>query len=143
VPSITRADGYEISTDPARIDLDLVHRWLSPAGSGPRAGARAPVARAAEGSLVFGAFAPKGRQVGVARVVTDGATFAWLCDVYVDRTQRGRGLGSWLVAVVLDDLRARGVPRIMLATADAHGVYVRHGFAALAEPGRWMELTGP
>jgi GNAT superfamily N-acetyltransferase len=62
--------------------------------------------------------------------------------VYVARAERGRGLGSWLVGVARDELRARGVRRILLATADAHGLYAKHGFAPLAQPERWMELTG-
>jgi GNAT superfamily N-acetyltransferase len=143
VPTIKRADGYEISTDPDRLDLDLVHRWLSTDAYWAIGRPREVVARAAAGSLLFGVYAPAGTQVAIARVVTDSATFAWLCDVYVDRAERGRGLGSWLVYAVRDELQARGVRRILLATADAHGVYARAGFTPLAEPGRWMELTRP
>jgi GNAT superfamily N-acetyltransferase len=73
-------------------------------------------------------------------VVTDGATFAWLCDVYIDRKARGVGLGGWLVGVARDHLLERGVYRIVLATADAHEVYAREGFAPLGVPGRWMEI---
>ncbi|HEX2357549.1 MAG TPA: GNAT family N-acetyltransferase [Micromonosporaceae bacterium] len=141
MPTIKRADGYEICTDPGRLDLDLVHRWLSTDAYWALGRGRDVVARAAEGSLLFGVYEPGGTQVAVARAVTDSATFAWLCDVYVDRAERGRGLGSWLVGVVRDELNARGVRRILLATADAHGVYAKLGFRPLAEPDRWMELT--
>ncbi|HEY2949260.1 MAG TPA: GNAT family N-acetyltransferase [Micromonosporaceae bacterium] len=140
--TIARADGYEISIDPARLDLDLVHRWLSTDAYWALGRPHEVVVRAAETSLLFGVYARDGTQVAVARAVTDSATFAWLCDVYVARAERGRGLGSWLVGVARDELRARGVRRILLATADAHGLYAKHGFAPLAQPERWMELTG-
>jgi GNAT superfamily N-acetyltransferase len=142
VLTIARADGYEISIDPARLDLDLVHRWLSTDAYWALGRPHEVVVRAAETSLLFGVYARDGTQVAVARAVTDSATFAWLCDVYVARAERGRGLGSWLVGVARDELRARGVRRILLATADAHGLYAEHGFAPLAQPERWMELTG-
>jgi GNAT superfamily N-acetyltransferase len=141
VPTITRADGYEMSTDPGRLDLDVVHRWLSTDAYWALGRPRDVVARSIEASLLFGVYAPTGSQVAIARAVTDSATFAWLCDVYVDRAERGRGLGSWLVAAARDELHARGVRRILLSTADAHGVYAKLGFTPLAEPGRWMELT--
>jgi GNAT superfamily N-acetyltransferase len=91
--------------------------------------------------MPFGVYAgSNGSQVAVARVVTDGATFAWLADVYVARGERGKGLGTWLVRTVRDYLAGLGVPRILLATADAHGVYEALGFTPLADPSRWMEL---
>ncbi len=77
--------------------------------------------------------------MAVARVVTDRVTFAWLCDVYVDRAERGRGLGTWLAGGVRDHLAELGVRRILLATADAHGVYAKVGFAPV-EPDHWMQL---
>ena len=83
---------------------------------------------------------PHGPQVAFARVVTDGATFAWLCDVYVDPAERGNGLGTWLATAVSDDLAARGIRRILLSTWDAHGVYAKAGFVPLARPERWMEI---
>ena len=75
----------------------------------------------------------------MARVVTDRATFAWLCDVYVDPAERGRGLGTWLAGAVRDHLAELGVRRIVLATADAHGVYAKVGFTPV-DPDRWMQL---
>ncbi len=79
-----------------------------------------------------------GEQVAVARVVTDGAVFAYLCDVYVDPGHRGRGLGGWLVERLRDHYAARGLTRFLLVTRDAHAVYARHGFTEV-DPGRWME----
>jgi GNAT superfamily N-acetyltransferase len=80
------------------------------------------------------------RQVAFARVVTDGATFAWIGDVFVDQHHRGRGLGTWLVESIVEDLAALGVQRVLLATRDAHEVYRRCGFAALDGADRWMEI---
>jgi GNAT superfamily N-acetyltransferase len=141
VLTITRHDDYEISTDPGRLDIDRVHHWLSTDAYWALGRPRDTVVRAISGSLAFGVYRPIDReQVAFARVVTDGTTFAWLCDVYVDPDERGRGIGRWLVAAIRDELAGRGVRRILLATADAHGVYVPLGFNPIAEPDRWMEL---
>ncbi|MDG4807339.1 GNAT family N-acetyltransferase [Micromonospora sp. WMMD1120] len=139
--SLTRADGHLLSTDPERIDLDLVHRWLSTDAYWALGRARETTARAFAGSLPFGVYRPEdGRQVAVARVVTDGATFAWLCDVYVDRPARGNGLGGWLAAAARDHLAELGVRRILLITNDAHQVYERVGFTPLDAPQKWMQF---
>lgn len=135
-----RADGYQITTDPATIDRELVHRWLSTDSYWAEGRSRETVERAIEGSLNFGLLSPEGRQVGFARVVTDRATFAWLCDVYVDRGSRGAGLGVWLVRTVCEHLAPLGLKRILLATADAHGLYERLGFAPLPDAHDWMVL---
>jgi len=92
---------------------------------------------ALDGSEVFGIYLG-GEQVAVARVVTDGAIFAYLCDVYVAPTHRGKGLGSWLVAALRAHYAERGLQRFLLVTRDAHAVYARHGFAEV-QSGRWME----
>jgi GNAT superfamily N-acetyltransferase len=139
--TLTRADGHLLSTDPARLDLDRVHHWLSTDAYWALGRDRETVVRAFEGSLPFGVYRPQdGRQVAVARVVTDRATFAWLCDVYVDRSARGSGLGTWLAGAVRDHLADLGVRRILLATNDAHEVYARVGFTPLDVPERWMNL---
>jgi len=132
--------GYELSTDPARLDLDLVHHWLSMDAYWALGRDRDTVARAAGASVNFGVYRQAdGQQVAYARAVTDSATFAWLCDVYVEPAERGGGLGTWLVGAARDALAAAGVRRVLLATKDAHGLYAKVGFAPLAEPGRWME----
>jgi GNAT superfamily N-acetyltransferase len=98
------------------------------------------VERAVAGSAVYGLYrVADGRLVAFARAVTDRATFAWLCDVYVDRPERGRGLGRWLVGAARDHLSGLGVRRLLLATRDAHGVYAKLGFTPLAHPEQWME----
>ncbi|MEV5883373.1 GNAT family N-acetyltransferase [Streptomyces sp. NPDC052020] len=135
-------EGYEISTDPARIDAGRVHRWLSTDAYWALGRARHRQDRAIEASLNFGVYeAVSGEQVAYARVVTDGATFAWLCDVYVDPSVRGKGVGTALAVAVRERLRPCGVRRVLLATRDAHGVYAKAGFAALERPDQFMALV--
>ncbi|GAB3818087.1 GNAT family N-acetyltransferase [Micromonospora zhanjiangensis] len=141
MPTEDRPDGYRLSTDPGRIDLDRVHHWLSTDAYWAIGRSRETMAAAIAGSVVFGIYrSGDGAQVAFARVVTDRATFGWLCDVYVDRAERGRGLGRWLVDQVRTELAEQGVRRILLATNDAHGLYAEAGFRPLAVPTRWMEL---
>ncbi|WP_326584024.1 GNAT family N-acetyltransferase [Streptomyces sp. NBC_00481] len=135
-------EGYEMSADPDRIDVGRVHHWLSTDAYWALGRPRDKQESAIRGSLNFGVYeAGSGEQVAYARVVTDRTTFAWLCDVYVDRSARGKGLGTTLVAAVREHLRPYGLRRIMLATHDAHGVYAKLGFAPLAEPDQWMALV--
>jgi GNAT superfamily N-acetyltransferase len=135
-----RSDGCEIDTSSGRLEVDQVHRWLSTDAYWALDRPASVVADSLANSLCFGVYAPTGQQVGFARAVTDQATFAWICDVYIDRSARGRGLGTWLAQVITDELHSAGVTRIILATADAHSIYTKAGFTALAEPGRWMEI---
>ncbi|MGI5467772.1 GNAT family N-acetyltransferase [Streptomyces sp. CA-132043] len=135
-------DGYEISTDPARLDRDLVHHWLATDAYWALGRTRERQDRAIDGSLNFGVYeTASGRQAGYARVVTDHTTFAWLCDVYVDRAARGKGLGAALATAVRDHLAPGGLRRIMLATEDAHGMYERVGFRRITDPEKWMALA--
>ncbi|WP_329341194.1 GNAT family N-acetyltransferase [Streptomyces sp. NBC_00663] len=133
------ATGYEISTDPDRIDAGRVHRWLSTDAYWALGRTREKQDRAIAGSLNFGVYdSASGEQVAYARVITDRATFGWLCDVYVDPAVRGKGIGTSLVEAVREHLRPYGLRRILLATQDAHGVYEKAGFAPLAQPDMWM-----
>ncbi|MGM7648334.1 GNAT family N-acetyltransferase [Nocardia sp. JW2] len=133
--------GYEVSTDTARIDAQRVHTWLSTDSYWAKGRTREKQDSAMAGSLNFGVYdSVSGEQVAYARVVTDRATFAWLCDVYVDRSVRGKGLGTALVTAVRDHLAPYGLRRIMLATHDAHGVYEKLGFEPLSNPEHWMAL---
>ncbi|PFG34709.1 GNAT family N-acetyltransferase [Sanguibacter antarcticus] len=137
----TAPEGYEISADPSRLDVDLVYRWLSEDTYWALGRSREKHNAAIAGSTNLGVFnVESGDQVAYARVVTDHATFAWLCDVYVAREARGNGLGTALAAAVRDHLEPFGVRRIMLATADAHRVYERVGFAPITTPEKWMVL---
>lgn len=139
---LTRDDGYQLCTDPDRLDLDRVQHWLSTDAYWALGRSRDVLVRAIAGSTAYAIYRPDdGDQVAFARTVTDGATFAWLCDVYVDRAERGRGLGTWLAATARDDLVARGVPQVLLATLDAHGVYAKLGFQPVA-PGRYLRWAG-
>jgi GNAT superfamily N-acetyltransferase len=127
-----------ISTDKADLDVDWVHEALSQRAYWALGRSRALVETSIEGSLCFGAYRGA-RQVGFARVITDGATFAWVCDVFVDEAERGRGVGDSLMAAIVADPRLQGLRRMILSTRDAHGLYARHGFEPLATPERWME----
>ncbi|MFF0426128.1 GNAT family N-acetyltransferase [Streptomyces sp. NPDC004520] len=132
---------YEISADPTRIDAARVHHWLSTDAYWALGRPREKQDSAIAGSLNLGAYHREtGEMSAYARVVTDYATFAWLCDVYVDRPARGTGLGTALVTAVRDHLAPYGLRRIMLATADAHGVYEKVGFTPLQNPDKWMSL---
>lgn len=129
-------DGYVISTDQARLDLDMIHGELN--RSYWAAGRlREVVARSLQHSLCFGLY-HREAQIGLARVVTDYATFAWLCDVFIQEAHRGRGLGVWLIETVVAHPDLQGLRRFLLATRDAHGLYRKHGFATLSAPERWM-----
>jgi GNAT superfamily N-acetyltransferase len=139
VLNLTRDDGHELSGDRDRLDIDLVHHWLSTDTYWAPGRSRATMLAAIDGSAPFGVYRPgDGRQVAFARVVTDGAVFAYLSDVYVDRPARGAGIGSWLVRAVRDELAARGLRRFVLTTNDAQQVYARLGFEPV-DGERWME----
>lgn len=133
--------GYRISTDSEAMDVEAVHAYLA-RSYWAREIPRDLVAKAIRGSLCFGLF-KDGRQVGFARVVTDRATFAYLCDVYVLEDHRGRGLGVWLMEAVLAHPELQGLRRFMLATRDAHGLYERFGFSKMARPEIFMEISRP
>jgi GNAT superfamily N-acetyltransferase len=135
-----RDDGYEIDTSTERLDVPRLHQWLSTDAYWALGRTAEVVANSIAGSVCFGVYAPAGDQVGFCRAVTDGATFGWLCDVYVDRDQRGNGLGTWLAQVAHDHLLERGINRLVLATADAHEIYAKVGFVPLLRPERWMEV---
>ena len=133
-------DDYEIDSDLARMDLDLVHQWLSTDAFWALGRTRETVETAARNSLNFGVFTSGGSQVAYARVATDCATFGWLCDVYVDRDHRGRGLGTRLSEAVVATLRPMRLKRVLLATSDAHELYARVGFVPMPDPEMLMIL---
>jgi GNAT superfamily N-acetyltransferase len=137
-----RRGEYLISTDPARLDVALIHDYLSNSSYWATGRTLETVRRSIENSLAFGVY--KGdEQVGFARVITDYATFAWLADVFVVEQFRGQGLGKWLVDVILSHPELQGFRRWVLATKDAHELYRRVGFAELNRPERWMERADP
>jgi GNAT superfamily N-acetyltransferase len=131
--------GYVLSRDAARVDIDRVHAWLAEESYWATGRDRGTVERSIAGSAPYSVHMD-GEQAAFARVVTDGSTFAWICDVYVVKEHRGRGLGTWLVESIVSDLSAAGVPRLLLATKDAHEVYRRCGFEVLEGADRFMEI---
>lgn len=135
-------DGLVFSTDRARLDIGLVHDFLSRESYWVPGIHRELVELAIANSLCFGAY-EGARQLAFARVVTDCAGFAWLCDVFVVDEARGRGIGKRLVAFVMAHPGLQRIRRFMLATRDAHGLYAQHGFASLATPDRFMERYDP
>ena len=137
------SEDYEVCSDLSRMDLDRVHQWLCTDAFWALGRTRETVEIAARNSLNFGAFDRDGVQVAYARVATDRATFAWLCDVYVDRDHRGRGLGTRLAETVVARLRPMGLKRVLLATPDAHEVYARVGFVPMPNPEDLMILGEP
>jgi GNAT superfamily N-acetyltransferase len=132
---------YSISTSGQRVDLDTIHDFLQ-AAYWCRGIPREIVARSIEHSLVFGLY-HLDTQVGFARVVTDRATFAYVCDVFVLPDHRGLGLGRWLMETVMRYHALQGLRRWVLLTRDAHNLYRTVGFDTLASPDRYMERADP
>jgi len=141
LPMWVNEAGYQLNGSKDRLDLHAVHRWLADESYWAAGRSMDDVKKSIENSLVWGLYAPSGEQVGFFRAVTDQTTFAWLCDVFVDSSRRGRGLAVWALEIIRDEILAMGVYRIILATSDAHAVYQKLGFTPQAEPEKWMELT--
>jgi GNAT superfamily N-acetyltransferase len=132
---------YEISLDSDRFDVEAIHAYLSQSYWAANIPLRV-LRKAIANSLCVGAYAGS-EQVGFARLVTDRATFAYLADVYVLEAHRGHGLSRRLVAALVKHPELQGLRRLMLVTRDAHGLYEKFGFTALAHPSRVMELHRP
>ena len=130
-----------LSDDPARLQIERVHRWLASSYWSPGI-ARERVERAIAGSHPLGGY-HGGEQVAFARAITDHATFAWIADVWVDEAWRGRGIGRRLVGWFLDHPGFADIRRVALVTADAHGVYAALGFHPPLRPDRYMERLSP
>jgi GNAT superfamily N-acetyltransferase len=131
---------YRLSEDPADLDMDSVARWIGTDAYWAKGRTREVIERSFANSFPVGLYGPGGRQAAVARIVSDRATFAWLCDVYVDADHRGRGLGTMLANWTVEWAGRHGIKRVVLATLDAHGVYAKAGFTAVGHPERWMEI---
>lgn len=133
------SERHHVSTSTGRLDRKLVHYWLSELSYWAQGRSRQTQDVAIDASRNYGLYDNEtSEQVAYGRVVTDGVTFAWLCDVFVDPAARGQGLGKMLAAAVIDDLEPLGLKRILLSTGDAHGLYAQFGFAPLQEPTKMM-----
>lgn len=135
-------NGYLVSTDRSRLDLEAVHAFLSGASYWARGISREKLASAIEHSLPFGVYGD-GKQVAFARVITDYETHAYLADVYVEEAYRGRGLSKLLMEAIIAHPRLQEIRRWLLGTDSAHGLYRKFGFAPLERPERWMERSDP
>ena len=139
---VTRDDAYSVSDDPERLDRAFVATWLAEQSYWATGRRRDVQDRAIDHSLCFGVYAPDGSQVGFCRYVTDRATFAWLCDVFIDEQHRGLGLGVFLVETSRAHPDLAGIRRHVLVTGSAQALYSRFGYAALneVEAAKWMVL---
>lgn len=141
--SLTRSVGaYTVSDDPARLDLQAMHAYLRSAYWSEGIPFEV-LERAVRGSLCIGAYDAGGAQVGLARFISDYATFCYVCDVYVLEAHRGRGLAREMMSMAMAHPRLKGLRRWNLVTRDAHALYRRFGFAPLAYGERHMERTQP
>lgn len=133
---------YTISTDRSRLNLDVIHDYVSNHSYWGKGRAREVIQRSIDNSLPFGIY--KGdEQVGFARIVTDYATFAWVADVFVLPEHRGQSLSKWLMEIIIAHPQLQGFFRWVLSTRDAHGLYERFGFMPLKRPERWLERFDP
>ncbi len=139
----TRADGYSVSDEAARLDRERVHGWLSRDAYWSAGIPRAVFERSVDGAMCFGIYAPDGAQAGFARVMTDRATFGYLGDVFVVPELRGRGLSKFLLDTIFAHPDLQGFRRWLLVTRDAQALYARYGFEPLLGPERFMERADP
>lgn len=137
-----QAQELTISNDKADLDIEMVYTFLSQETPWAKGMPRETFERAIAGSMCFGGYID-GRQIAFARLITDEATFAYLCDVFVLPDYRGQGHASALMKHVFASPSLQGLRRIVLVTTDAHRVYEPHGFTGLATPERYMELHNP
>lgn len=136
-----RAD-YLVTDDRRRLDLAVVHAFIAEQSYWATGIPEGTMARAIANSICFGLYRQE-RQIGFARVVTDHATFGYLCDVFVEAGHRGAGLGKWLVECVLSHPDLQGLRRLALMTRDAHGLYKAFGFKPMADATRYLEIHRP
>jgi GNAT superfamily N-acetyltransferase len=132
--------GYLIDTDPKRLDVGSIQDFLNNHSYWAADRTKDQIQKSIANSFCFGVYARNGQQVGFARVVTDRVTFAWLCDVYICKSERGHGLGKWLIDTVMNHHELKDIRRFMLLTRDAHDLYRHYGdFSELENPGSCME----
>lgn len=135
-------DNFVVSTDPQRLQLDVIHRFLSEESYWSRGIARERVEHAIQHALPFGLYAGE-QQIGFTRVITDYTLFAYLADVFVVPQFRSQGLGVWLIQCVTEHPELQGLRRWLLVTQDAQPLYAKFGWEPLVRPERWMERLDP
>ena len=134
-----KKDGYLISTDTTKLDIDMIHAFLGERSHWAQGRTRQAVLSSIEHSLCFGLYRSDGEQVGFARVITDRTTFAWVCDVFILESYRGKGLAKWLIKSIIENPDIKGLHRILLESRDAQGLYSKYGgFSPLENPKRLM-----
>lgn len=139
----TQDGSFTLSDDPARFDLERAHGWIGGESYWAKGIPLETFRRACANSVTIGCYDASGRMVGMARVVTDRATFGWVCDVFVDVAFRGQAIGKRLMAYLKSHPELQDFRRMHLATADAHGLYRQFGFGELTGVDRWMEIRDP
>ncbi len=132
-------DGFSISTDKAKLDVDAIHDYLSTQSYWAKNIPKERVRMSIQNSYCFGVYEGQ-RQIGLARLVTDFSTMAYLCDVYILESHRGQGLSKWLIDTIMQAAHLQGLRRWILLTADAHGLYRQFGWQDVTDPTRWMEI---
>jgi len=135
-------NGFRISTDQTLLDFDMIYRYLDNESYWAKGIPEETLRKAIKNSLCFGVY-KQNKQVGLARVITDKATFAYICDVFILHDHRGLGLSKWLMQTIVNHPELQGFRRWSLATADAHGLYKQFGFNEIIRPERWMEIFTP
>ena len=135
-------EGYYISTDQQLIDFDEVYAFLENESYWAKGITKERLHKAISNSFCFGVY-KNDKQAAFARVVTDKATFAYMCDVFVLQEHRGKSLSKWLIQTIRQHPDLQGIRRWSLATADAHGLYAQFGFVPLTQTDRWMEIFTP
>ena len=134
--------GYEITTDKSLIDFEVVYNYLNDDSYWAQGIPKEKLKKAIENSMCFSVLKEK-EQVGFARVISDQATFAYICDVFILPNARGNGLSKWLMQTIMNHPDLQGLRRWSLATFDAHGLYKQFGFKEISRPDRWMEIFKP
>jgi GNAT superfamily N-acetyltransferase len=142
VPIEETWNGYLFSTDKSKLDEDYIHQWISEKSYWAQGIPKDVISKSIRNSLAFGIY-DHGRQIGFARMITDFATFAYLADVFVDESYRGRGLSKYLLSFIFSISDFTQLRRIMLGTRDAHSLYEKYGFKPLPVPERFMEIARP
>jgi GNAT superfamily N-acetyltransferase len=134
--------GFTLSSDRTKLDLEYTYQFLNKESYWAKGIRKDVFLKSITNSLCFGVY-HNDKQIGFARVITDYATFAYLADVFVDKTYRKKGLSKWLIQTIIDHPELKNLRRWLLATADAHQLYQQFGFVSLKNPQRFMQIFNP